>query len=46
MAIPAMSSFQTDVGLVMAMTCRSLVPGVAMIWFVRNHLARGFTLRA
>ena len=23
-----------------------VVPGVAMIWFVRNHLARGFTLRA
>jgi glycerol transport system permease protein len=30
----------------MAMTCLSLVPGVAMIWVVRNHLARGFTLRA
>jgi hypothetical protein len=28
------------------MTCLSLVPGVAMIWLVRNHLARGFTLRA
>jgi glycerol transport system permease protein len=46
MAIQAMFSFQTDIGMVMAMTCLSLVPGVAMIWFVRRHLARGFTLRA
>lgn len=46
MAISAMFGFQTDIGMVMAMTCLSLVPGVAMIWFVRKHLARGFTLRA
>ena len=46
MAIQAMFSFQTDIGRVMAMTCLSLVPGVAMIWFVRGHLAKGFTLRA
>ena len=46
MAINAMFGFQTDIGLVMAMTCLSLVPGVAMIWFVRHHLTRGFTLRA
>ena len=46
MAIQAMFSFQTDIGRVMAMTCLSLVPGVAMIWFVRKHRARGFTLRA
>ncbi len=46
MAIQAMFGFQTDIGMVMAMTCLSLVPGVAMIWFVRNHLARGFSLRA
>ena len=46
MAIQAMFSFRTDIGMVMAMTCLSLLPGVAMIWFVRNHLARGFTLRA
>jgi len=46
MAINAMFGFQTDTGLVMAMTCLSLVPGVAMIWFVRNDIARGFTLRA
>jgi glycerol transport system permease protein len=46
MAINAMFGFQTDIGMVMAMTCLSLVPGIAMIWFVRNHIARGFTLRA
>jgi hypothetical protein len=23
-----------------------LVTGVAMIWFVRRHIARGFTMRA
>lgn len=45
-AITAMFGFQTDIGMVMAMTCLSLLPGVAMIWFVRNHIARGFTLRA
>ncbi len=45
MAINAMFGFQTDIGMVMAMTCLSLLPGVAMIWFVRNHIARGFTLR-
>lgn len=45
MAINALFGFQTDVGLVMAMTVVSLVPGVAMIWFVRNHIAHGFTVR-
>jgi glycerol transport system permease protein len=46
MAITTMFGFQTDIGMVMAMTCLSLLPGVAMIWLVRNHIARGFTLRA
>lgn len=45
MAINAMFGFQTDIGMVMAMTCVSLVPGIAMIWIFRNHLARGFILR-
>lgn len=45
MAIQALFGFQTDIGLVMAMTLVSLVPGVGMIWLVRNHIARGFTLR-
>lgn len=46
MAISAMFGFQTDMGMVMSMTCLSLLPGLGMIWLVRNHLARGFTLRA
>lgn len=45
MAIQAMFSFQTDIGLVMAMTVVSLVPGVAMILAVRRHIARGFVIR-
>lgn len=45
-AIQAMFGFQTDIGAVMAMTCLSLVPAVALIFLVRNHLAKGFTLRA
>ena len=46
MAINALFGFQTDIGLVMAMTCWSLWPGVLMIWFVRNPIARGCGLRA
>lgn len=46
MAINAMFGFQTDIGMVMAMTVLSVVPGVGMIFFVRGYLARGFTLRA
>jgi glycerol transport system permease protein len=45
-AISAMFGFQTDIGMVMAMTCLSLLPAVAMIWLVRNHIAKGFILRA
>ncbi len=45
MAINALFSFRTDIGLVMAMTVFSLLPGVAMIWCVRNHIARGFVIR-
>ena len=46
MAINALFSFRTDMGLVMAMTVFSLIPGVAMIYFVRNHIARGFVIRS
>ncbi|MCB1330161.1 MAG: carbohydrate ABC transporter permease [Maritimibacter sp.] len=46
MAISALFSFQTDYGLVTAMTVFSLLPGVVMIYFVRNHIARGFVIRA
>jgi len=45
MAINALFGFRTDIGLVMAMTVFSLIPGVAMIYFVRNHLAKGFVIR-
>lgn len=44
-AITALFSFQTDWGLVMAMTVFSLLPGVLMIFLVRNHIARGFVIR-
>jgi hypothetical protein len=27
------------------MTTLSLVPGVAMIYFVRNHISKGFAVR-
>ena len=45
MAINALGGITTDFGLVMAMSVVSLVPGLAMIYFVRNHLARGFVIR-
>lgn len=45
MAINSLFSFQTDIGLVMAMTVFSLLPGVAMIYLVRNHIAKGFVIR-
>jgi glycerol transport system permease protein len=44
-AISALFSFRTDWGLVMAMTVFSLLPGVLMIYLVRNHIARGFAVR-
>jgi glycerol transport system permease protein len=44
MAINALFGFSTDIGLIMAMTMTSLLPGLIMIWFVRNHIARGFTV--
>lgn len=45
MAINALFTFQTDMGLVTAMTAFSLLPGLIMIALVRNHIARGFTVR-
>jgi glycerol transport system permease protein len=44
-AINALFSFQTNWGLVMAMTVFSVLPGVLMIFLVRNHIARGFVVR-
>jgi len=46
MAIQSLFGFQTDIGLVMAMTVISLLPGVALIFFVRNHISKGFQVRA
>lgn len=46
MAIDSLFGFNTDIGLVMAMTVFSLLPGVLLIFFVRNHIAKGFQLRA
>lgn len=45
MAINALFGFRTDFGLVMAMTVVAVVPGIATIYFVRNHLAKGFVIR-
>lgn len=45
MAIESLLGFQTDVGLVMAVTILSLLPGVLLIFFVRNHISKGFQLR-
>ena len=44
-AITSLFGFNTDIGLVMAMTTLSLLPGLLTIWFVRNHLSRGFVVR-
>lgn len=44
-AINALFTFQTDWGLVMAMTVLSLIPGVMMIFLVRKQIARGFVVR-
>jgi len=45
MAINSLLGIRPDIGLVMAMNVVSLLPGLAMIYFVRNHLARGFVVR-
>jgi glycerol transport system permease protein len=45
MAISTLFTFRTDIGLVMAMTVLSIVPGALMIYFVRNHIAKGFTIK-
>ena len=44
-AITSLFGFRTDIGLVMAMTILSLIPGLIMIWFVRRHISRGFMIR-
>lgn len=42
MAINALFGFQTDIGLVMAVTVASMVPGAVLLFLMRNHLSRGF----
>lgn len=44
MAINALFGFQTDIGLVMAMTMMSIIPGAIMVYFARHHIAKGFTI--
>jgi glycerol transport system permease protein len=44
-AISALFTFRTDLGLVMAMTVLSIIPGALMIYFVRNHIAKGFIVK-
>lgn len=44
MAINALFGFQTDVGLVMAVTLASMLPGVVLVFSMRHHLSRGFTV--
>mgnify|MGYP001821349247 CR=1 FL=1 len=45
MAISTLFTFRTDIGLVMAMTVLSIIPGALMVYFVRHHIAKGFMLR-
>lgn len=42
MAINALFGFQTDIGLVMAVTATSMLPGAVLLFAMRNHLSRGF----
>lgn len=42
MAINALFGFQTDIGLVMAVTVASILPGALLLFTMRNHLSRGF----
>jgi glycerol transport system permease protein len=44
MAINALFGFQTDIGLVMAVTFASMVPGAVLLFAMRNHLSRGFKI--
>ena len=45
MAISALFTYVTDIGLIMAMTVLSIIPGALMIYFVRNHIAKGFNVK-
>ena len=45
MAIDALFGFRTDIGLVMAMTVITFLPGALMVYFARNHIAKGFMIK-
>lgn len=44
MAINALFGFQTDIGLIMAVTVASMLPGAVLLFAMRNHLSRGFKI--
>ena len=44
MALSALFGFQTDIGLVMAVTTASMIPGAILLFLMRNHLSRGFKI--
>lgn len=44
MAINALFGFHTDIGLVMAVTTASMIPGAVLLFAMRNHLSRGFKI--
>ncbi|WP_417242890.1 carbohydrate ABC transporter permease [Celeribacter sp.] len=44
MAINALFGFRTDIGLVMAVTVASMIPGAVLVFVMRNHLSRGFKI--
>ncbi len=44
MALNALFGFQTDIGLVMAVTVASMLPGAVLLFAMRNHLSRGFRI--
>jgi glycerol transport system permease protein len=44
MALSALFGFQTDIGLVMAVTAASMIPGAVLLFAMRGHLSRGFKI--
>ena len=42
MAINGLFDFHTDIGLVMAVTVASMIPGAVLLFVMRNHLSLGF----
>lgn len=44
MAINALFGFQTDIGLVMAVTAASMIPGAILLFAMRHQLSRGFKI--